>query len=224
VAYTWSKSMGLTDADGDGLPIFNDYRVWSYGRLGHDQTHKLVINGVYTVPAVSRRLGIGPAKWVLDDWQLSAVATMSSGVPGSIGLTTQPAADLTGGGDGQRVNLVAPLVLDRGERSFDRWFNTAAVALPGKGDRGNAAADVYRGPGIHNYDLSVFKRFPIRGERVYLQFRSEFYNVFNHTQYQGVDSAARFNPATGAQTNARLGQVTSTRLPRIIQLAVNLYF
>jgi hypothetical protein len=224
VAYTWSKAMGLTDADGGGLPMFNDYHAWAYGRLGHDQTHKLVINGIYDLPAVSSRLGISPARWVLDGWQLSGVATMSSGLPMGIGLTTQPAVDLTGGGDGQRVNLLAPVVLSRGERTFDRWFNTAAAALPGRGDRGNAASDLFRGPGIHNYDLSVFKKFPIRGERTYIQFRSEFYNVFNHTQYEGVDTAARFNPNTGAQTNARLGQVTSTRLPRTIQFALNLYF
>lgn len=224
VAYTWSKAMGLTDADGGGLPMFNNYRTWSYGRLGHDQTHKLVMNGIYDVPAIGSRLGIAPAKWVLDGWQLSAVATMASGLPMGVGLSTQPNADLVGGGDGQRVNLIAPVVLERSERRFERWFNTAAIALPQRGERGNAASNFFRGPGIHNYDLSVFKRFPIHGERTYLQFRGEFYNVFNHTQYESVDTAALFNPNTGAQINTRLGRVTSTRLPRTIQFALNLHF
>jgi hypothetical protein len=224
VAYTWSKAMGLTDADAGGLPLYNSYRTWAYSKLGYDQTHKLIINGIYDLPGLSMRLGAPVAKWVLDGWQLSAVATISSGLPAGVGLTTQPSVDLVGGGDGQRINVIAPVVLDRSERTFDRWFNAAAFALPALGDRGNAAPDLFRTPGIHNYDLSLFKRFPIRGERTYLQFRTEFYNLFNHTQFESVDTAARFNPTTGQQLNTRLGQVTSTRLPRVIQFALNLYF
>jgi hypothetical protein len=57
-----------------------------------------------------------------------------------------------------------------------------------------------------------------------LQFRWELYNVFNHTQFSAVDTAARFDPATGAQLNSRLGQYTGAANPRIMQFALRLSF
>ena len=56
-----------------------------------------------------------------------------------------------------------------------------------------------------------------------IQFRAELYNAFNHTQYSGVNTAARFDTA-GRQTNAQFGQVTSTRSPRVIQFALTFRF
>ena len=56
-----------------------------------------------------------------------------------------------------------------------------------------------------------------------LQLRAELYNTFNHTQYSGVNTAARFD-TSGNQTNAQLGQVTATRSPRVVQLALTLRF
>ena len=56
-----------------------------------------------------------------------------------------------------------------------------------------------------------------------IQFRSEFYNMFNHTQFSAVDSTARFDPA-GSQVNTRLGQVTGARSARVIQFALSFKF
>jgi hypothetical protein len=56
-----------------------------------------------------------------------------------------------------------------------------------------------------------------------VQFRAEFYNAFNHTQYSGVNNAARFDTA-GRQTNLQFGQITATRSPRVIQFALTLRF
>ena len=56
-----------------------------------------------------------------------------------------------------------------------------------------------------------------------VQLRAEFYNAFNHTQYSAVNTAARFDTA-GNQTNAQFGQVTATRSPRVIQLALTFRF
>ena len=83
--------------------------------------------------------------------------------------------------------------------------------------------DVYRGPGINAWDISVFKNFPAGKEIRIVQFRSEFYNMFNHTQFAAVDSTARFD-AAGNQVNTRLGQVTGARSARVIQLALSFRF
>src|SRR5262249_25634643 len=112
--------------------------------------------------------------------------------------------------------------LPRGERSLTRWFDTSVFSRPGRGNPGNAPKDVVRGPGIDNSDFTLFKNIPLHGNRR-LQLRWEMYNVFNHTQFSGLDTTARFD-AAGNQVNARFGQVTSTRSPRIMQVAVRATF
>ena len=95
-------------------------------------------------------------------------------------------------------------------------------ARPPQGDRGNGHKDVIRLPGTNNTDLTLFKRIPFGGGRA-LQLRWEMYNVFNHTQFNGVDTTARFD-ATGKQVNTTFGQVTSTRSPRIMQGSLRFSF
>jgi len=113
-------------------------------------------------------------------------------------------------------------VLSKDARSITQFFNTAAFALPSKGTLGNEARYSFRGPGINNWDIALFKNFKIK-ERVQTQFRLETYNTFNHTQFSTLDTAAKFD-ATGKQTNTRFGQITAARNPRRLQLALKLTF
>ena len=94
--------------------------------------------------------------------------------------------------------------------------------MPAKGTFGNSAKTVIRGPGVNNWDIAIFKNFPVR-ERLRLQFRWELYNCFNHTQFSGLDTTARFD-AAGKQVNARFGEFTAARNPRIMQFALRFYF
>ena len=89
---------------------------------------------------------------------------------------------LTGG----RVVLTGDPVLPKGERTFSRNFNTGVVQAPAVGTIGSAARTNIRGPGMNNLDLSLQK---------------------NHTQFSGLDIAARFD-ARGAQVNAQFGEFT----------------
>ena len=68
----------------------------------------------------------------------------------------------------------------------------------------------------------MIRKFPVTEQR-YFQFRTEFYNAWNHTQFQFVDNNARFDPA-GRQVNGQFGQVIANRPPRVIQFAVAFYF
>ena len=81
-----------------------------------------------------------------------------------------------------------------------------------------------RNPGVNNIDLALAKRFPVKSDSRYFQFRWEAYNAFNHTQYSGINTAARFDLTTGAQVNALFGQVTSTRAPRVMQGSLRFVF
>jgi hypothetical protein len=161
-------------------------------------------------------------KWMFDDWTLAGIAQWVSGTPAGISFSTVQGTDLTGGGDGQRVNIVGNP--NSTGSTFSQWFNTAAFAVPGKGDPGNAAKNSVRNPGVNNTDLSLSKRFPVKGEKRFFQLRWEAYNAFNHTQYSGINTAARFDLTTGAQVNALFGQVTSTRVPRVMQGSLRLTF
>ncbi len=114
-------------------------------------------------------------------------------------------------------------VLSRGDRSFDRWFDPSVFARPARGDFGNAPKDVLRLPGTNNWDISLFKRIPLKSETRELQMRWEMYNAFNHTQFSAVDTTARFD-ATGKQVNTRFGQVTGTRAPRRMQASLRFSF
>jgi hypothetical protein len=106
-------------------------------------------------------------------------------------------------------------VLPSSQRSLTRWFDTAAFTQPPNGRFGNAARNVLYGPGRVNFDLSLFKDFALN-ERARLQFRSEFFNVFNTPQF-GQPNGTIFNPGAG--------QITSTAgNPRQIQLALRIVF
>jgi hypothetical protein len=223
VAYTWSKNLGYGGSDFDTLPRYVDRRVWSYGPSFYDQTNMFVVNYVWTLPQASKALPNPVIHYVLDNWELSGVTNFSSGLPQGISLATTDNADITGGGDGVRATLIGTVPLDKSERGFSRWFNTAAFGRPPRGYAGYAPIRPYRGPGVNNWDLSLMKSFPFKHESTRLQFRSEFFNAFNHTQFQSVDGTARFDPA-GQQVNAQFGQVTVTRSPRTIQLSLELEF
>jgi hypothetical protein len=220
VSYTYGKVMDY----GTSMPTYNSRRTWAYGKATFDQTHALVINYTYDLPRFSRGWENPVTKLALDHWQVSGVTTFASGTPQGISLSTTTGVDLTGGGDGQRVIIRGDPRLPHGERTVDHIFNTSVFALPGKGDRGNAPPDVFRGPGQNNFDMTLFKSIPIKSEQRRLTLRWEIYNLLNHPNFTSVDNTVRYDPATGAQTNARFGKAIAARQPRVMQASVKFTF
>ena len=106
-----------------------------------------------------------------------------------------------------------------------QYFNTNAFAAPTVGSIGNAPKDVFRGPGVANWDFSIFKNFPIK-EKAVFQFRWEMYNAFNHPSFQGVNTSASFSaPGSTTQLNGQFGQITSTNgQPRVMQGSLRVTF
>ncbi len=230
VAYTYSHSKDYTSAADTGtganmrIATYQDPREWNYGLSSFDQTHVLVVNYTWDLPKASALWNNGVMRAVLDDWQLSGITAFTSGTPSAVTLTLQDSAtDLTGGGDGTRVVVTGDPTLSRSERSFAQWFDTSVFARPARGDVGNAHKDIIRLPGVNNWDVTLFKRIPFKSGRRYLQFRWEMYNVFNHTQFSGVDTTARFN-AAGTQVNPTFGQINASRSPRIMQGSLRFTF
>ncbi len=223
LAYTWAKTMDFTDTDGGGVAQFRPIRIWNYGKAGFDQTHILVINYTWDLPGGSRILPNRVTRLLMDNWQLSGITSFFSGFPAGIGFSTVDAVDITGGGDGARIIVNGKAALPHGERSFSRWFDPNVFARPPRGDFGNAPKDVIRLPGANNWDIAFFKNFPVKSEGRYFQLRWEMYNAFNHTQFSGIDTTARFD-AQGRQVNARFGEVTGTRTERRMQASLRFTF
>jgi hypothetical protein len=213
----------MSTGDGGQLSRYLNHKTRYYGRSSFDRTHIVNINWIYDLPRLSAYWKNAFARWTLDNWQLSGIASFISGAPLTVGFTTTDAADITGSAtETPRPDLIAKPELPKGERRVDRFFNTDAFARPARGSIGNAAKDVVRGPGINNWDLGLYKNVQI-GEQMRFQLRWELYNALNHTQFSALDTTARFDPA-GRQVNARFGQIISAYNPRRMQLALKFIF
>lgn len=220
-AWTWSKAMDYTDVDTGVVSTFIPVRVWNYGLAGFDRTHVVKINWLWDVPTAPT--GIRALRAITQDWHLSGIASFVSGAPTAVTYSLVSGADISGSAtEGTRVMVLGNPVLSKSDRTVYRFFDTSVFAPPAVGTTGNAATTQFRGPGINNWDLSLMRDLKIK-ERFRLQLRAEAYNAFNHTQFNGVNSAARFD-AQGKQVNLLFGQVVSARDPRIVQLGLRAYF
>jgi hypothetical protein len=217
LSYTFSKYL-----DYSGIPTYQPLRSWAYGFNGSDQTHNLAINYTYDVPKASKYKNNKLVRTLGDGWTVSGISQFVSGTPATVSFSTVQGTDLTGGGDGQRIQVVGNP--NAHGSTFKAWFDPNAFALPPGASAGNASKNNVRNPGVNNHDMTLSKRFPIKGEQRFLQFRWEAYNVLNHTQYSGINLAAKYDLTTGAQTNAQFGQVTSVRTARVMQGVVRFVF
>jgi hypothetical protein len=161
---------------------------------------------------------------LLNDWQISGIASVQSGFPVDITFATQPTGiDISGSPtDPARPDILGSLELPSSERTFQRNFRTEMAALPAVGSYGNAGTRPLRGPGFTNFDTAVFKNIPFT-ERARLQFRWELYNVLNNTQFSSYGTSATFN-ASGQQVNPTFGQYTAARAARRMQFALRFNF
>ena len=223
IAYTYAKSLdyGSDERAGSTPALLPLSRV--YGKSTFDQTHILVANWQYDVPSLGSAV-LGP---LTKNWQISGVASFSSGTPLGINVLSATGADLLGGGggaDGQRVNLTCNPNLPRSEKTVNRMFDTSCIAFAGRGDIGNAPKDAVRGPGRTNFDMALFRNFNLGNDQRVLTFRWELYNIFNHTQFNSIDTTAIFNASTGQQTNPTFGQALGAWPARQMQFSLRVRF
>ena len=116
-----------------------------------------------------------------------------------------------GNNTNQRPDLVPGISLTppRGA-SIGDWINPAAFAVPADGTFGDAPRDVARGPGAWQIDMGIGKRIPLT-ERAQLEFRAEFFNIFNHPQY-GLP-LSDFSVASGPNGFGNIISTVSTTTP-----------
>ena len=224
--WTWSKALDLVDGSDGTVNPFMDSHMRHYGKAGFDRTHNFVFSYDYKLPELRGKAAL--ARAVASGWEFSGITSFTSGAPLGLGYSFVQAVDITGAagtGVDSRVNLTGDPNLPRSERTRDRAFRTEVVRPPDASNFGigTAAKDLIRGPGINNWDISVFKNFPLAENDRRIQFRWEMYNAFNHTQFATLDGSGRFD-AAGRQVNGRLGQYISARESRRMQVALKFYF
>ena len=222
LAYTFSKNLGVVAADFDNVSPYFPYMDRNYGLLNFDQTHAMVINYAWTLPDPGKRWNVKALSYILGEWQVSGITSFISGTPITPGMALSDGKDLTGSSEGARVTIIGDTNLPKSQRTFSRNFNTEAFARTAQNSFGNAGVGILRGPGINNWDMSISKRVVVDEDK-YFQFRTELFNAFNHTQFSGIDTTPRFDPA-GKQINANFGAYTSARDPRRIQLSLRFMF
>jgi hypothetical protein len=224
-AYTWSRS--IDDASGffnsAGDPNFpqdsNNVRL-ERGRSGFDVTQRFSTSYSYDLPFGKGHNLLGDQGWLthlVSGWQTLGIVTLQTGRPFTVGILGDIDNSNTGRaglgfGANDRPNLVGNPEISN--QTPDHWFNTAAFAFPPFGSFGNAGRNILEGPGYQNFNASLIKNTKIK-EDVNLQFRAEFFNLFNHVNFDLPDNFL------GSPT---FGQILSAQAPRRIQFGLKLLF
>jgi hypothetical protein len=185
-----------------------------------DRRQALVLNAVYALPSFKNLGAVGSA--LLGDWQLNSIASFYSGTPLNI-LSGVNRAGLIGNST-QRPDRVpgVPLYLHIAGDPLS-IINPAAFAIPAVGTFGNLKRGDVRGPGISNIDFSVAKNWKVK-ERYGIQFRTEMFNVFNHTNFRAHNLSQAGGGIENVLSNSGFGKATSTRGPREIQFGFKFTF
>jgi hypothetical protein len=169
-------------------------------------------------------------KQVFGGWQISGGATLQTGAPFTVFNNVQDFSGFNQFND--RPDVVGTGRLHQDNRNIDAAFDkTYFSATPPAGRVGTAGRNQYYGPGLQNYNFAALKRFKFT-EQVGLQFRSEFFNVFNHTNFanpQNNQSNANFGKITATVGSAIATAVGTTAGvtgggPRVIQFSMRLEF
>ncbi len=216
--YTFSRARGTATNDRDAVdlpqnPLDLDAE---YADLRTDRRHMFSTTYIVELPFF-KNASNALLKQALGGWQLSGITRIESGPPISRIVTNSNSSRR-----GIRAN---PSSDPRaGELDFPLWFDPASFAPPADGSYGTSGRAPFRLPGRNQTDLALSKNFYGFGKRI--QFRADAINAFNHTQWLAVNNECT-TAATASQSvcaNPLFGQITSTRLPREIQLSLKLYW
>ena len=202
--YTWAKAIDLDDVDNDQnvFPEYTDLKPF-YAPAGFDRRNVFNFQYVYNLPQFkgSNKL----VQLTAGGWEWSGVTQFWGGTPclsgGATGATTNDSCDLAVTGGGNLGNggfghirpdyLGGPIIAPHNHNvpagQFPMWYNPAAFAVPANGSYGNFRRNSIYGPGVDNWNMSLFKNFNFT-ENTRIQLRFEAYNVFNHTQWGTINN------------------------------------
>jgi hypothetical protein len=228
-SYSWGHSIDTDSAGSFGSPNLNPANFQlDKGSSDFDIRQRFVTSLIYELPFGRGKRFLsdsGVANAILGGWQVNGIFVFQSGVQRSVtspnttglGFVSQR-ADATGidmYSEFTRNGATIKPGSDYGGANTELfWFNPNAFANTQPLKFGTSGRDILSSPPLWNTDLSLFKIFPIT-EQVRLQFRAEFFNAWNHTN---------FNPPQLSTASPFIGQLQSALAPRILQLGLRLQF
>jgi hypothetical protein len=189
------------------------------GNSDFDVRHRLVLNYTWQLPVGNgaQRWNQGTVGWLLANWSVSGISTFSSGLPYDI--FTAIDSEHTGQVARPFYNPTAVAPPSNNSRT-QTGPSLAYFSDPAFGSPGNLGRNVFRGPGINNTDLVITKRMGIR-ERVKLDLRFEFYNLFNRVQFSQPDNFT-FDAANFGHSTTEVVRPDGTTGARQIQIGLKL--
>jgi hypothetical protein len=250
-SFTWSHSLDNASASLEGnTPSPQDANniAADYGQSDYNLPVSNVTSVVYDLPAGHGRRFLSNSSalvnTLLGGWQISAINTMQAGTPFNVGYSANSANAVSPqisatyrGANEYRPNIVpGQPIIKRTKLSsgFIQYTNLAAFTLPATKDAGgnllspfgNAPRNPGRTPAFYQTDLALNKKFDTPLESLKVEFRSEAYNVFNHTNLYLPGSGLGGTLSTPTQLNNPTtgGQITSTFEPRILQFGVKVIY
>lgn len=228
VNYTWAHA--IDDASDAFLPqegqtVFpansNELKR-EKGNSSFDVRNRAVINYIAELPygRGKNRLNSGFVGRALEGWSWSGIATLQSGFPFEI---FAPGIDSDGTGATQRASFATnPTLVPVTSPITQTGPNLGLFTFPLFGGPGNVRRNTYYGPSYKNFDMVIAKNTKIT-ERFTLEFRSEFYNVFNHPNFQQPDNFITDGALFG-QSSAEVGRNDGTTGARQLQFGMKLHF
>jgi hypothetical protein len=219
-AYTYSKSIddasGYENVGSGNVRAQTNFTNYALSRnlSAFNVPNNFVISYSYAIP-LDRGLRALP-KRLTQGWSIAGITRFSNGLPvtisqsGDLSLVGSPGTDVP--------NFIGPLTIQNprngGPNGPNQYFAASAFTSGPLGGFGNASDRFFEGPGISNWDMSLHKNTTIR-EGMMIQFRAEYFNAFNHTQFM--------NP-NGNFSSSQFGLVTTAQNPRIGQLSLKFLF
>ncbi len=227
ISYSWSHNMAdyVDNLTGGSTPAnaYDYAHEMSYSQ--QDVRNRAVGSGTWELP-------IGQGGWIMNSdskaaqllghWQANAIVSLQNGIPFTV---TAPDESSTGSSHASYPNCIGNPYAGAstspkqyaGSNAPGTFLNVNAFAAPAAGDFGTCRPRAFHGPGLNESDISLFKSFPLWGEGRRFEFRTEFFNAFNHPSFQ--------NPASNISAPGAFGKSTATTTnPREIQFAGKIFF
>jgi hypothetical protein len=230
--YTFAKNLDdgsawNTSVSGN-TPAFVEFPLrpkWDWGPAATDIRHLASLNGSYELPFGPHRKFLNhasrPVSVVTSGWTTSAIVNVQAGFP----FTPQLGYNPTGNGDTRnpvRPNWNPDFKGSLYPRSPNLYFNPTAFLPPATGTYGNVSRDSLTGPGLTEVDFSATRAVHFT-ERVGLQFRAEFFNILNRTNFSTPNEVVYTSATSGISPTAGVVTATATT-SRQIQFGAKLQF
>jgi hypothetical protein len=224
-SYSLAKSIDIVRQNIGNWPLANPFDMRSNrGRSDFDRRHAFVASWLWSP---EWKLTGPVPKFFLEDWTFTGIHTLQSGAPFTVYMGDDVAQDGVSGG--QQHGMLQPgaqVTRDHANRAdmIAKFFNTDAFIPTNQVPRGlygDSGRNIISGPGFSNTDFSAIKDFRMT-ERFRLQFRSEFFNVFNQVRLGCVDTTWGCSDPVATVNSGSFGQIRSAGPAREIQFALKL--